>query len=195
MVIGKGSTVRRTLSRVRASAGLTLVELLTALAVLGVLLVVGVPSFAVAIESARLSSHANRFLAHLHLARSEAILRNRRVVLCVADGEACASAGSAWHQGWLVFVDLDNDGLRALSEPLLARADALADGSWMSGNASVARYVSFSPTGATRLTSGAFQAGTITLCSRALRTGSRREIIINAVGRARIHQAPASSCG
>ncbi|WP_296355207.1 GspH/FimT family protein [Ramlibacter sp.] len=140
------------------------------------------------------TSFANMFVAQLQLARSEAIKRNHRVVACrSAGGVNCASAGG-WEQGWIVFDDANNNGLRDDGELLLQRVDPLPAGWRISGNQNVSRYISFEPSGETRLASGAFQAGTITVCREQSTASEARQIIINAVGRPRIQKSTVASC-
>ena len=57
----------------KPSGGFTLLELLVAMAVTGILLGVGVPSFVEVMKNARLSTQHNDLLQSLYLARSEAI--------------------------------------------------------------------------------------------------------------------------
>ncbi len=96
----------------RAMRGLTLIELMIGIAVAGVLLALAGPSFQAALGKSRLSSSASELTGAVQLARSEAIRNNRRVVLCRStDGSACDSTASSW-PGWLIFVDLDSDGVR-----------------------------------------------------------------------------------
>ena len=83
------------------SGGFTMVELLTALAVLAVLVALAVPNFNDASLSARLNGFANSLMAAAQVARSEAIKRNATIKLCASDGgETCN--GSDWEQGWIV---------------------------------------------------------------------------------------------
>jgi prepilin-type N-terminal cleavage/methylation domain-containing protein len=94
----------------RKEAGLTLVELLVTIAVLGVLLGIGIPAFGGLAQDNRLSTTTNRLVGALHLTRSEAVRRNARVTICSsADGEYCATEGG-WEQGWIVFVDTGATG-------------------------------------------------------------------------------------
>lgn len=165
--------------------GTTLVELLVALAIAAILLTTAIPGFASLIQSSRLTGATNDLLASLHLARSEAIKRNARAVICMsADGSSCATSGD-WHQGWMVFHDADNNAKRDEDEALIQVRPPLPAGISVSGNDPVARYVSYAPTGATRLVSGAFQAGRLTLCGKLTSAKAARQIVISSTGRAR----------
>jgi type IV fimbrial biogenesis protein FimT len=92
----------------RRSAGVTLVELMFALAVLGILVALAVPSFTGASLSSRLSAIANDLHASVQIARSEAIKSNTTVTLCTStNGTDCAASGD-WEQGWIVLDVNDN---------------------------------------------------------------------------------------
>jgi type IV fimbrial biogenesis protein FimT len=173
--------------------GFTLVEVVIVLAISCLLLGVAVPQFRSLLRSARLTSATNDMFAGLLLARSEAVKRNARVVLCKsADGSTCMSAGG-WEQGWIVFHDTNNNGLREPAEEILQRGQALSADVTVTGNQNVSRYVSYAPSGSTKLVGGGFQAGTITFCEH-LATGEARQIILNAVGRPRVQKAAGSVC-
>ena len=178
----------------RRMRGVTLTELLAVVAILSVLLTGAATAWHKVGTSMRLSSYSNVFVSQLNLARSESIKRNGRVVMCKsADGAACASSGG-WEQGWLVFHDANNNGLRESGETLIRRGEALPAGYRILGNELVARYVSFSPFGGTRLASGAFQAGTITICKRSEGPAEGRQVVINSVGRPRVQRANLNLC-
>lgn len=181
-------------SRRRALRGLTSIELMAVIAIAGILFGAGIPSFLGAIRSARLTSAANGLHASLVLARSEAAKRHARVALCKsADGAGCAAAGG-WEQGWIVFHDANNNGARDAGETIVSRVDPLPKDLRLSGNLNVARYVSYAPTGETKLASGAFQAGTITLCNASSGSEDARQIVLNAVGRPRVQRTRVPGC-
>lgn len=160
----------------------------------GALAGIAVPSWQSAAHSMKLSSISNSFSAHVHLARSEAIKRNARVVLCKsAQGSACESGGT-WAQGWIVFHDANNNGTADAGERVIGSFGALPDGYRFSGNTPVASYLSYSGIGASKTTSGAFQAGTFTLCRDGDSPAEAREIAINALGRPRIRKTALASC-
>ena len=175
--------------------GFTLVELVVVMAIAAVLAAVGVPSWRAFSEKLQLTGVSDAFVASLHLARSEAIKRHDRVALCKsADGVFCASAGG-WDQGWIIFHDRNNNGRREEPEQILRRQQSLPAALRLSGNLTVARYVSFVPTGATKLVGGGFQAGTLTVCWESGRTAEARQIILNATGRPRVRAFKAANCG
>ncbi|HET8745717.1 MAG TPA: GspH/FimT family pseudopilin [Ramlibacter sp.] len=174
--------------------GATLIELMAALAIVAVLLAAGAPGLGEFVEGARLSGAASELLADLHLARAEALRRNRRVTLCKSlDGEQCTANG-AWDQGWIVYHDENGNGALDEGEEVLARHAALAWSLRLTGNQPVARYISYTPLGASRLAGGGFQAGTLTLCRRSGAPTVARQVILNSFGRPRVQRAPVASC-
>lgn len=170
----------------KPSRGVTLIELLVALSVLGILLAVGVPSLGQFMTSSRLSNATNSLFSNLALARSEAIKRSGRVVICKsADGLVCSSTGD-WSQGWVIFADLNNNAAIDGGEGILQKIPALPSGYSFIGNSNVSDYVSYDAQGMTKLTSGAFQSGTFELCPPAPAVeGNGRQIVLSSSGRAR----------
>lgn len=173
---------------------MSLIEMLTVVAVALIIFGAGIPYMGRLIDSIRMRTIASDFHWSLYLARSEAIKRKTRVAVCKsADGAACSTAGD-WAQGWIVFHDADNDGSVDAGEQVVHRVQALPAGFALSGNLNVHRYISFTPTGTTRTVGGGFQAGTITLCKRSAGNFEGREVVINNVGRARINKVTIPSC-
>ena len=178
----------------RRAAGISLVEALVTLAIATTSASLGATAWNRLAVSLRLASYSNNFLATLHLARSEAIKRNSRVAICKsADGERCIPAGG-WEQGWIVFHDLNNNGTRDAGEALVMATGALPEGWRLAGNQSVSRYVSFTGRGASELLSGAFQAGTLTLCRASADAVDARTIVISSVGNPRVQKTTVPSC-
>jgi type IV fimbrial biogenesis protein FimT len=103
-------------------AGLTLLELVFAIAVAGTLIVVATPAFEAFVLNSRRTANVNAFVVAVQLARSEAAKRARTVVLCKsADSETCGGDDVRYDAGWIVFVDVDEKRppQRSESEPLL----------------------------------------------------------------------------
>jgi type IV fimbrial biogenesis protein FimT len=178
----------------RRNHGFSLTELLVTILVLSILASLGVAAYRNVGNSMKLTAATNSFITNLNMARSEAIKRNQRVALCKsADGVNCSSDGG-WHQGWIVFHDANYNGLRELAESVVWRVENLPPELRVVGNPVVSRYVSYSPAGDTRQLSGAFQAGTITVCHQSLEGTDARQIVINAVGRVRAQKTTVDSC-
>ncbi|MDQ1315217.1 MAG: type fimbrial biosis protein FimT [Pseudomonadota bacterium] len=169
-------------------------ELMVVLAVVGILAAIGVPAFASLMRSSRLSSFTNEMVSSLHLARSEAIKRNSRAVMCTsATGASCAASGG-WHQGWLVFHDPNNNAELDAGETVILARQPLPAGFFLTGNPTVDKYISYTPSGATEQISGAFQAGTLTLCNESGSAGTARQIVINRTGRPRTARITLAFC-
>lgn len=168
-----------------------MIELMVGIAVLGVLLAVGVPSFQSFIAASRITTTNNDFVSALALARSEAIRRGNRITVCKsANGAACVTAGN-WAQGWIVFVDITrappNAALEvADGEVVVSRSQAAPADLSIVGDAALANFISFSPDGTVRDMSGAPQQGRIRVCSNSSSLGNERrarDITLASTGR------------
>jgi type IV fimbrial biogenesis protein FimT len=87
----------------RRIAGFTLLELMTTLAVAGIVLAVGVPSYLNVVRNNRAATNANELVSAFTIARSEAVRRGDRVTLCRSND--AATCGGTWEDGWIVFLD------------------------------------------------------------------------------------------
>ena len=79
----------------RGQPGFTMVELMMVVIVAGVLLAVAVPSFRDMLERRRLEGQANELVTDLAYAKSEAVARNRNVLMMTGGAGACYTV-AAW---------------------------------------------------------------------------------------------------
>lgn len=87
----------------RLTFGITLIELLVALAVLTVGLLLVTPGFSTISGNTRLETQSREIQNALVFARSEAIRLNRNVVFCnTSDGQICSEPPTTGWEGWLV---------------------------------------------------------------------------------------------
>jgi type IV fimbrial biogenesis protein FimT len=120
-------------------SGFTLVELIVAMTVAGILLALAVPTFRTFQLNTRASAQATAVLLALSYARSEAIKRDVNVTVCPSIDGANCSAGTTWGQG-LIVVDPANAGAP------LQRVGGVANGTTLKEAASSAA-ITFFPTG------------------------------------------------
>ena len=179
----------------KASAGTTLLELLCALCVVGILAALAVPSLGSLVLQYRAQGLAQAFVNSVQLARSEAIHRNARVLLCKSlDGVACAATGG-YEQGWLVFQDANGNGALEAGEAVIQVQGMPPGPLRLYGNGPVANYISFNGMGLPKMLTGEFQAGTLILCGRQSGQVSTRHIVLSKPGNVRTERTDLAQCG
>lgn len=90
------------------SSGFTLVELVVVITMMAILMALAVPSFVAMQRNSAAATLGNEFTMAVGFARSEAIAKNKCVTVCVprditAADPVCASTGTEWSGGWIVF--------------------------------------------------------------------------------------------
>lgn len=182
-------TLANTLQR-----GLSLIELMVTLSIAVILLTIGVPSFVDMMSSNTAGNYANDLLADFNYARSEAITRGMRVVVCKGPTAANCTTGQ-WEGGWKVFVDCNSNGSRnttavcpdwdgdgtADPEPVLRIHGALAANWTLRGNGTLNNRLIYLPDG--RVANN----GTYALCKdNTMEATAGRALVINRTGRVRM---------
>lgn len=106
----------------RAAQGFTLTELLVTLAIAGILAMIGAPAMGSLLARTRDASTEAMVANTLRHARSAAVMRNARVLVCPSrDGRRC-NPGDDWQHGWIVAKDADHDGQPDADAPLVVQA-------------------------------------------------------------------------
>lgn len=174
--------------------GYSLPEVMVVMLVFSLCMTQAVPAMSRVVDNVRVKTGVSALMDSLRLTRSEAIRRNARVVLCKSiSGKACAAAG-AWEQGWIVFQDANGNGMVDPGEDVFHREASLPSNLRIIGNTTVDDYIAYTGLGKTALHSGAFQAGTITVCQPSAQKTDAYQIVINSSGRARVAKAALSAC-
>jgi type IV fimbrial biogenesis protein FimT len=182
--------------------GFTLQELLIAMAVFGILVLVGIPSFMAYVRNSQISSTSLNFYTDILYARSEAIKRKTDIHICrSADVEAsppsCGGTANTWTKGWLVFIDKGGttneyddgtDTLLRVGQPVNTNVSIVS-------NANADADVRFDDDGALVVSGG---DALFAVCDDRDQDGNLdeangREIRIKAIGRAEINKPP-SDC-
>jgi type IV fimbrial biogenesis protein FimT len=105
----------------KAQSGMTMTELVVVMAIVGILVSIGAPSYKYVTNSNRMSAEVNTLLGDMQFARSEALREGRTVIICIsANTTSCSSSTSyTWQSGWAVFSDVNNDGVLGANDPVL----------------------------------------------------------------------------
>lgn len=166
--------------------GFTLLELLITLFIAALILELAIPQFSEQIKKNRTQAATQSLLQAIETARTVAVMQNKRTLL-VANGK--------WHEGWKLFIDLDNDGNEDPDEPVVHEAGALK-GIKITGNSPVQKYISFISTGEGRMTGkangGAFLTGTLTVCPET--PGNGYKLVLSRGGRLRSEKLEIADC-
>jgi type IV fimbrial biogenesis protein FimT len=180
-------------------SGFTLVELMITLAIVGILLMVGVPSLKTFMQGNQLIAASNELVSALHVARSEAIKLNSRISICdSSDGKTCGLTGD-WSNGWIVFVDANGDlantgaSCTALNADCLLRihgafADSQLSVSGIDANSKAIKSFTFTARGMPKDKVGISQSGVFSVCSfdSSNNVIGSRAVVLSLSGRVRV---------
>lgn len=166
--------------RAKFITGFTLLELIIALSISATILGVGLPTMSNLLNANRVVGQVNALRGDLALTRSEAIRRNQQVVICKShDGQHC-NPNAAWDQGWIVYVDANQNKERDEEEALIQIHNELPNGNTLTYRGFGSHnYIAYQPTGITQMN------GTFTLCSSQAPERSRALILMK-TGRVRL---------
>ncbi len=92
----------------KKQSGFTLLEVIIVVVIVGILATLAVPGFSSLMQSNNLSTKYNSLAGNISLARMEAVKRSNTIVLCATDDESSCNS-TDWSDGWLVFVDDNNN--------------------------------------------------------------------------------------
>jgi len=158
--------------------GFTLPEVLAALTIAGVLVALAAPGFGSLMQDTRMTSQTNAFIANLNLARAEALKRGQPVTVCVSSDQASCSAAATWEDGFIMFVNADDD-----SPPVVDAGETLLRVSGDTAPGLTVRSADFASAISFRPVMFAGTSGTFTLCD-ARGAGEARGVLVSGTGRA-----------
>jgi len=179
----------RTLHR---QSGLTLIELMVVVGILGIVMAIGIPSMRSISESEAVRGHVNTFFSTLRYARSEAIRNRAQVVVCPSNNSESASPTCSdgvtdnWALGWIIFVnrDADTDYRYDATKDTLLRVQGAITTSGGINEATGGAPNKFVYRSTGMLLNGG--ASSFTFDAKSLSTSQRKLMCISLQGRARI---------
>lgn len=131
----------------KASAGFSLVELVSVILIAATLMAIGVPSFRAVTNSNRLSSEINGLLGDMQFARSEAVKEGLSVSVCSSADSVSCSGSADWSSGWIVFSDPTHSGVVDAGESILRVQKALKTGDSLKDKAGALSAATFNRVG------------------------------------------------
>ena len=162
--------------------GVTLIELMVTLSIAAVILTLAAPSFQTLIRTSQVRTVTNGLVSVFNLARSEAIKRGWPVTVCkssnINDISPSCNTAASWEDGWLAFVDNDQDGIVDAGESRLQVGKPDAELTIIDGGANYSNFLAYLPSGSSVGNGGGTQ-GTFSICLH----GIQRSIVISNTGR------------
>lgn len=172
----------------KKSSGVTLVEMLVALAIVVIVSTMVIPNFQRIVFSNRVASSSNEIVSLLKFGQMEAIRTRTRVVACASlDGRSCS--GTNWERA-IVFKDDDRSGSRGSSETILRNLNFSETGVQIKQNKS--GTVSFNGNGIITTSGSASDPFTISICSP---KASKKTNVITLNGAGVQHSKKEANCG
>ena len=145
----------------RRENGFTLIELMIAVGLTGLLLSMAVPALDIFVSNARQTGAINDFVSSIHQARSTAVTTNARVTICPSSGGTnCEAVG--WNAGWIVFSDPDSDRNVDTGETIIASSGGTDSLTIQSGQ--FPTFIMYRPNGRVMNASLNGSSGSFTVC-------------------------------
>jgi type IV fimbrial biogenesis protein FimT len=110
----------------RLESGMTMIELMITLTLVGILMGIAVPSYRYITYSNRASSEVNALLGEMQLARSEAIKAGQFVTICPSTNGTSCLGSTTWNTGWIVFSDVNGNAAVDVGDTVIRVQKAFA---------------------------------------------------------------------
>jgi len=159
--------------------GMTIIEMVIALAILGILTGYAVPNYQQFKHNKMMTTEINRLVSSLHFARNQSIILGRHVVLCPSESLIKCDASSQWHKGWLVFRD-DNQNRKLDGHEIILTTEQAMQNSLQAVASIYRQKIRYDRLGASPGTNLS-----IRFCDNR-GAGHAKAIIVNNVGRPRV---------
>lgn len=182
--------------------GFTLIELIVVIALAAIIMTLAVPSYQNLIANNRITAHTNELVTAINMARSEAVKRNVRVVLCrsanpTASSPTCGGSENTWTTGWLLFAAGDtNDTYDPATDTLIRIGEAARTGIQIRTNATSNNNLEINSNGTTDESGG---TAAFAVCDDRDRDNDfdeqwGRQIQVSPSGHVRLIRAPIPNC-
>ena len=165
--------------------GLTLIELMIVLLILGITLAFGGPAMRQLIYGMQVSSEISRLMGSVNLVRSEALRLNQAVTMCPSSMARTGNAicGGDFADGWIIFSNRDRDKVVDAEDRLIRVFEALPAGFTVTnrkGTIPASERITYLSDGSSR------RNRTLLVCAPDRGASTARSLVMNIVGRPRL---------
>ncbi|UYB53888.1 GspH/FimT family pseudopilin [Xanthomonas sp. AM6] len=172
----------------KRTRGFTLMEILTAMALMLIALCIGMPSFSQMLDRHRELAASNEMLAQLALARTWAISRGEPIALCPSTNRRHCDPGFEWSGSWIIYADPDGNRQPDRSSDILTMSPAPGGGRLRILSSAGRVQMRYLPDGRAAGSNLTFR-----LCNHQT---AAAEVVVSATGRARsVRLADRPLCG
>lgn len=171
--------------------GFTLIELMITVFVVAILASLAAPSMSAMLAKRSVEAASDAFVSDLRLARSEAVKRSTRVVICAStNGTSCFGTGGTWKDGWIVYVPSAANGNFASGDEIVKVQDAFPSIASIADTDGTSRFrFIFEATGWAKSSSQTF-----VVTPSGVASGATRLICVSNNGRAGIKPQGTTTC-
>jgi type IV fimbrial biogenesis protein FimT len=131
----------------RTQHGLSMIELVVVMSIVGILMAIGTPSYRYVTTANRISGEINGLLGDFQFARAEAIREGQTVSVCATNDGTTCSGTATWSKGWLVFSDTSTLGSIDGTDQILRVQKALSGGDTLVADAANYGAITFNREG------------------------------------------------
>ena len=147
------------------------------------LLAIAAPSFVGFVTQARVYGHDSDLIDAINLARASAVQTGASATVCrSSDQQTCATTGTGWESGWIVFTDPNYNQTVDTGETILHVWPTFTNGDTATPT-TVGSSITYFSNGRPAPT---FTGGVIEVCPGGTNTTNCRYICINSQGRPRV---------
>jgi len=171
--------------------GFTFIELMIVMTMVAVMAAIALPNIGQFIANNRLKSQMYSMLESINIARSEAVKRKVKTVMCrTTNFTACGGTANTWTTGWIVYAKGDTaDAYNSATDTIIGIGNAADSTVTVMSNGSGDAYLVYKPDGTLDETSQIIYA----ICDvRGESYG--KQISIKLVGRAALTSNPITDC-
>lgn len=166
--------------------GFTLIELLIGMSILSLLVLIGLPAYSQLSQQQAYQNEVRELHQALKLTRALAVNHNQRAII---------KPKQTWQNGWIIFIDKNNNGELDADE-LLYRDQGPLNAAQIQSDSKLRQYISFIGTGEAKFISahseGAIMMGSLLVCAKA--SPQVKKLFLSRGGRSRIDMAVNESC-